>query len=215
MCNVVCRLTNHCTIDHCTITTASLCVFLALFVCRFYYTPKGHITPCLPRSRGSTLRTKARPLGSDTGATHAGNVMAARCAVLLCIAAARGLFWILEQPKNSLFQFHPCVQSVLQILECYRKPINMGDYGALTQKPTWLYSGHAYINDLDKFRPVRLPKKEGKHELVVCYYDSKGVARIKGSKFLKASQAYPPAFFVLVCQHFLVMTFAGCILPHL
>ena len=94
-----------------------------------------------PRSRGSTHRTKASPLGSRKGATEVGNIMAARVAILLLVAASRGIFWLLEQPKGSLFEFHPQIQAVFTLLRCYRKHIHMGDFGAGSQKPTWLYSG--------------------------------------------------------------------------
>ena len=67
--------------------------------------------------------------------------MAARCAILILLAAARGLFWVLEQPKGSLFQYHPLIQHVLSLIKVSRKHIRMGDYGAPSQKPTWLYTG--------------------------------------------------------------------------
>ena len=92
------------------------------------------------RSRGSTLRSRARPLGSGKGSCHIGSAMAARCAILLLLAA-RGLFWILEHPKGSLFQYHPLIQHVLGLIKFSRKHIRMGDYGGHSQKPTWLYSG--------------------------------------------------------------------------
>jgi len=75
------------------------------------------------------------------GATRAGNEMAARVAILVLLAASRGLNWILEQPKGSLFQEHPLMQAVFSVLKCFRKSIKMGDFGAKTSKPTWLYSG--------------------------------------------------------------------------
>ena len=51
--------------------------------------------------------------------------------------------WCLEQPKGSLFQEHPLIQSFLNVVETFREHINMGDFGAMTQKPTWLYAGLA------------------------------------------------------------------------
>ncbi|CAK9072735.1 Uncharacterized protein SCF082_LOCUS35732 [Durusdinium trenchii] len=144
-------------------------------------------------SRGSTLRSRARPLGSGKGSCHIGSVMAARCAILLLLAA-RGLFWILEHPKGSLFQYHPLIQHVLGLIKFSRKHIRMGDYGGHSQKPTWLYSGHGEILDeLDKFKPLRTPVRE-KHELVEKYVDGKGKSRIKGSSNLKSSQTYPLQF---------------------
>ena len=52
--------------------------------------------------------------------------------------------------------------------------------------------GHgAILDNLDDFRPKRLPYLEGKHELVEKYLDGSGRVRIKGSALLKGSQSYP------------------------
>ena len=67
--------------------------------------------------------------------------MAARVAIIVLIAAARSLFWVLEQPKGSLFELHPMMQKVFALITVHRKSINMGSYGAPSLKPTWLYSG--------------------------------------------------------------------------
>ncbi|CAL1153538.1 unnamed protein product [Cladocopium goreaui] len=150
-------------------------------------------------SRGSTHRTKASPLGSRKGSTEVGNIMAARVAILLLIAASRGIFWILEQPKGSLFEFHPQIQAVFTLLRCYRKHIHMRDFGAGSQKPTWLYSGHRYVDDINSFKPPRLPQAR-KTALVDHYVDSKGVKRIKGSKAMKSSQSYPRQFGTAVAR---------------
>lgn len=93
------------------------------------------------RSRGSTRRSKSSPLGDQAApSVKIGNLMATRCAIILLIAAARSLFWILEQPQNSLFQFHPLVEKVLSMVPAYRYSMRMGDYGARSQKLTWLYT---------------------------------------------------------------------------
>ena len=105
------------------------------------YSVLKHVQLSYPRSRGSTKRSKADPLGARKGATEIGNIMAARVAILLFICAARGIFWVLEQPKGSLFEFHPQIQAVFTALKCFKKTISMGDFGAASLKPTWLYSG--------------------------------------------------------------------------
>ena len=67
--------------------------------------------------------------------------MACRVAILLYLAVARSLFWVLEQPKGSLFQYHPQMQAVMRAIKVYRKSISMGAFGAASKKPTWLYTG--------------------------------------------------------------------------
>ena len=98
--------------------------------------PWGHHLRC----KGTTQRTKACPLGTEIGATQVGNIMAARLAILLLVAGARGIHWLLEQPKGSMFQYHPQIEVAFNLLRCWRKHIKMGSFGAATEKPTWLYS---------------------------------------------------------------------------
>ena len=93
------------------------------------------------RCVGTTQRSKSRPLGTNAGATLGGHIMASRCAILLCVAFARGIFWVLEQPKGSLFQFHPSMQILFSLRKCFKRHLNMFDYGGESQKGTWLYSG--------------------------------------------------------------------------
>ena len=66
------------------------------------------------RSRGSTGRSKGSPLGWQQYASVSdANIMVARVCVLLAIAAARRLWWVLEQPTNSLLEHHPVFQAFL------------------------------------------------------------------------------------------------------
>lgn len=74
--------------------------------------------------------------------------MVARVCILILIAASKGCFWIVEQPRGSLLQEHPGFQKVLHLLRVWRKHIKMGNYGAATEKGTWLYSG--YLSQFSK-----------------------------------------------------------------
>lgn len=72
--------------------------------------------------------------------------MAARCALLILLCASRGVFWVLEQPQNSLLEMHAGFQALFSLLRIYRKRVKMGDYCAATDKPTWLYAGrHGFL----------------------------------------------------------------------
>ena len=97
-----------------------------------------------PRSRGSTLRTKSRPLGrKDSKAVQLGNLLTARALVLILIIASKGCWWVLEQPSTSLMEYHPLFQAMLRLLSgVVRKTIDMSQYGAPTKKRTFLYSSH-------------------------------------------------------------------------
>ena len=56
------------------------------------------------------------------------------------VCSAMGVFWVLEQPLNSLLEHHEALQMLFGLVKCYQISINMEDYGARSQKPTWLYS---------------------------------------------------------------------------
>ena len=94
-----------------------------------------------PRSRGSTHRSLARPLG-DTAlrSVQEGNELTSRTLVLALICAALGVWWVLEQPKGSLLERHPLFQRILALMPVYRASLQMRTYGHATDKPTWLYS---------------------------------------------------------------------------
>lgn len=96
-----------------------------------------------PRSRGSTLRSKSRPLGrSDSKAVEEGNLLAGRALLLVLIIAAKGGFWVLEQPSTSIMEWHPMFQAIIKLLPTMRrKAISMSKFGAPTKKRTLLYSG--------------------------------------------------------------------------
>lgn len=146
-------------------------------------------------ARGSTHRSLGRPLGEESlPACRLGNVMVARCCLLVFLAAARGIWWVLEQPRGSLLQYHPAFQLLSSMLKVYRKHIKMGNFGSLTEKGTWLYSGHRDIDGIDDFQPRNLPSTGDKVNLVDVYYDKKGIRRVKGNGQLKRSQAYPKQF---------------------
>ena len=66
--------------------------------------------------------------------------MAVRVAIVLYLAAARGIWFVFEQPHGSLFEQHPRLQELFGVLHVHRKFIRMIDFGGPTEKPTWLYS---------------------------------------------------------------------------
>ena len=95
----------------------------------------------LPRNSGTARRTDARPLGEEGfESVWMGNVLCTRTLIVLLIAHSLGCWWILEQPKGSKMEAHPCFQDVLRWLNVWRHHISMGEFGAKSLKPTWLYS---------------------------------------------------------------------------
>lgn len=93
------------------------------------------------RSRGSTLRSALKPLGRrDSKACQDGNLLAARALVLVVLAAAKAVFWVLEQPMTSCMEWHPLFQKVIRMTGMQKLLVTMGKFGAPTPKKTLLYT---------------------------------------------------------------------------
>ena len=88
------------------------------------------------------------------------NCMVARVIVLLVLCQARRIWWILEQPVNSLLAEHHMFQQLLRMrdVDILRLSTHMLWFGAPTSKPTWLYSSAVFNLDskcsLSKFKSV-------------------------------------------------------------
>lgn len=67
------------------------------------------------RSRGSTKRSKATPMGCEIGVTHQHNLMVGRVVILLLLAMSKGCSWYMEQPRNSLLENHVLFQAFLRL----------------------------------------------------------------------------------------------------
>ena len=99
--------------------------------------------PAGTRSRGSTLRTKTRPLGrEDSASVRLANAMVGRVVILLLLCQARKIWWMMEQPVNSLLEHHPLFQMFLKMpgVNVRRLTTSMLWFGGKTRKPTWIYS---------------------------------------------------------------------------
>ena len=104
-------------------------------------------------------RGPSLPLGDMShGHVRDGNLLLERC-VLLCVAAFHlGQTFLLEQPRNSQLQLHPCFQMLISHLASHettllRNSLSLGEFGGESEKPLWLYS----IQPLDLDTPTDLP----------------------------------------------------------
>ena len=120
-----------------------LCMHVDIFVCTL-----EHLVGVLCcdhrlrlRSRASTGRSKATPMGSPSSpSARLGNLLAARTLVLLLVAASLGVWVVVEQPSSSLMEYHVLFQRLLKLLPLRKLSVQMADFGADTPKPTSLYS---------------------------------------------------------------------------
>ncbi|CAE7441062.1 unnamed protein product [Symbiodinium necroappetens] len=152
-------------------------------------------------SRGSTCRTKARPLGRcDSEGVQNGNIMTARVLILMLLASAKGIFWLLEQPASSIMEHHPCFQEVLGMVHLVKKTIYMQNYGGASPKPTILYSSHRAVDDLVHFQSSGQSSQQERPQTYVRYQGANGNVSTRGGRDLKATQAYPDGFGVALAK---------------
>lgn len=70
--------------------------------------------------------------------------MACRALIICLLCAAKGVWFILEQPHSSVMEYHPVFQSLAKLLRIHRFTMKMLDYGAPSVKRTHLYSSPLY-----------------------------------------------------------------------
>ena len=96
-------------------------------------------------------------------------------------------------------QHHPRFKDFTKKVKLWRKHIHMKNYGAKSDKGTWLYTTHEYVlRDLDQFQE---PYKGVSPKLVSEKTDEGGHRRIIGKSLqLRQSQAYPAGFGRALCK---------------
>ena len=123
------------------------------------------------RSRGSTKRSPSRPLGETSyPSVSLGNLLLCRTLILLCVAQALKVFWVLEQPKGSLMQHHPQFEEIMRMVDMYKHTISMKRFGAPSSKPTWLYC--RILHNAWKVFCLNSPKSKCS-QIVKCSHPSK------------------------------------------
>ena len=75
-------------------------------------------------------------------------------------------------------QHHPHFQRFLAAVILHRHSTEMGGFGMSARKPTWLYSSHAFISEIEKYRVTSLP--EASAEMTVHRYNALGRLVIDG-----------------------------------
>ena len=92
-------------------------------------------------------------MGWEREACINANYLVARLVLLLFISAAKKMFYVVEQPSGSLLQFHTNFQAFCKKIQMWRKFVSMGEYGAGSEKGTWLYSGALAALGIPKLMP--------------------------------------------------------------
>ena len=144
--------------------------------------------------RSSTMRSLSRPLGNDDcRAVAVGNEIVSKLVLLITMLLAKNVFFILEQPTDSIMQSHPRIQWLCSMGLLYRTSVRMADFGHTSVKASWLYSGHPFVGDIKLFTT-----HEGRWrplESLTSVTVDDNVRMITGRpSSLKCSQAYTPEF---------------------
>lgn len=148
-------------------------------------------------NRFTSGRSAALPLGHvHRGYVASANIQVCRLVILCFIAAARGLIFLVEQPRGSLLEFHPRWQQLVRHMKIWRLTLHMMDYGAPTEKATWIYSNYKDVANLDLFRSGRARHRRKQQSVKLCTHvkGDDGVVRAYGGPDLKSSQTYTPEF---------------------
>ena len=124
--------------------------------------------------------------------------MLARMVLQAFVYEALGVCWFIEQPRNSMMAELPRFKFMAKSLVLYRISLRMGDYGADTEKPSWLYTTSKELENIGKLKTRHFQKGDAEHNLATSYVDGGGNRRCVGNQFLKGSQAYPRGFGVAV-----------------
>ena len=90
---------------------------------------------------------------------------------------------------------HPRFQELEKKIDLWRKFVKMYDFGAPTEKGTWLYMNDDAIDDVCHYGPAKVVRKNNHVEMVKKHTDANGKLIISGGKDLKKSQAYPKGSF--------------------
>ena len=100
---------------------------------------------CWPNS-GTHRRSAFFPQGDERFEyVRQGTLLAELTGVFAILAFARGVMFCIENPVNSKLQLAPPIQFLMMWLQkasaaLFRHNLDLGAYGASSQKPIWLYS---------------------------------------------------------------------------
>lgn len=147
--------------------------------------------PC----RGTSMRSLINPCGfTGFGFVARANVMVSRMVLALLLVVSRCLFFLVEQPSQSLLCRHPRVDWFFnRVAWVFSVHFWMLHHGAESSKRSVFYGNLSTMMGLDKGKLSRAEReKKTTRKTTRKYIDKSGKARFVGDKVeLKKSQAYP------------------------
>ena len=148
-------------------------------------------------SRGHTKRSRRLPKGNTKRKDVCqANAIVDRVAFLINILAFRKVYWIMEQPLNSLLWAMPAMRRAkkkcrVKDLAWQRRFLWMGHYGHSLWKPTELVG---CFPGMMTAWPTKRPPKRDTSSAYSQWCDSQGRRRSAGKAGLKATEHYPVTF---------------------
>ena len=123
------------------------------------------------------------------------NLIVVRYCLLMALASALGIHWLIEQPVSSTMAWLPRFQSMLQNQKVYFTRTWLGAFrGGSTEKPTKLWGSQRWICNLAReIQPGSFSDKP-----VLATRDEFG--GVTGTKALKESQSWPVGFGESICS---------------
>ncbi len=141
----------------------------------------------------STFGRDIQVEGNGLERTNAQNALVERLVLALEICTLLGSVWIIEQPTSSLMWEYPAMRALLRRHNAVEVRLDMGAFGADSQKPTVLMGTAPYLRAMERRCAAEeklMLRLEGA-QTTVQYTDSKGKKRCQGTAELKATQQYP------------------------
>ena len=143
-------------------------------------------------------------MGANIPSVINANAMVARSALLILMAMARSLTWVLEQPTSSLMPMHPALEYIKHLAKTktwskwYSVTTFLGQFGKDCEKPINLFTNKTWPYALTRPKPAtgtRFSRKTWR-------LDSRG--GVEGTKETKGSQSYTTEFGQAVLDAYVV-----------
>jgi hypothetical protein len=112
-----------------------------------------------------------------------------RLVLLLFLYTSFHVWWVVEQPQNSLLEAHPKFAMLCRMFRIFKVRVRMGEFGGDTEKPTWLYSNMQIVEEIGAHKTRTWDRSMTNTHLVNYYVDAAGKKCCTGNKDLKSSQA--------------------------
>ena len=132
--------------------------------------------------------------GSGTPYVRSQNALVERLVLLLEIAQAAKVAFILEQPASSVLWQYPAYQEFCGRHSVATVALDMGAFGAETPKPMVLHGTAPYLQEMGRRLTPAERRELDRSTTAVHTTDGYGRMRSQGTKSLKGTQAYPLAF---------------------